>query len=70
MYVAYVNMAQVGAWRSPVAHLHGVEGVEGANPFAPTISFRHEKTPGVIPWGFYYVNYSLCLTRRGSRSLQ
>ena len=26
----------VGAWRSLVAHLHGVQGVEGSNPFAPT----------------------------------
>jgi large subunit ribosomal protein L13 len=25
-------------WRSPVAHLHGVQGVEGSNPFTPTIS--------------------------------
>ena len=27
----------VGAWRSPVAHLHGVQGVGGSNPLAPTI---------------------------------
>ena len=25
-------------WRSLVAHLHGVQGVEGSNPFTPTIS--------------------------------
>lgn len=24
-------------WRSLVAHLHGVQGVEGSNPFTPTI---------------------------------
>jgi hypothetical protein len=27
----------VGAWRSLVAHLHGVQGVGGSNPLAPTI---------------------------------
>ena len=26
----------IGAWRSPVAHLHGVQGVGGSNPLAPT----------------------------------
>ena len=26
----------IGAWRSPVAHLHGVQGVVGSNPIAPT----------------------------------
>ena len=26
----------VGAWRSLVAHLHGVQGVVGSNPVAPT----------------------------------
>ena len=25
-------------WRSLVAHLHGVQGVEGSNPFTPTIT--------------------------------
>ena len=29
----------VGAWRSLVAHLHGVQGVAGSNPVAPTIEF-------------------------------
>ena len=28
-----------GAWRSPGAHLHGVQGVGGSNPLAPTIFF-------------------------------
>ena len=27
---------RVGVWRSLVAHLHGVQGVEGSNPFTPT----------------------------------
>jgi hypothetical protein len=32
-----------GAWRSPVAHLHGVQGVVGSNPIAPTEKdFRKE----------------------------
>ena len=26
----------LGVWRSLVAHLHGVQGVEGSNPFTPT----------------------------------
>jgi hypothetical protein len=25
----------IGAWRSLVAHLHGVQGVGGSNPLAP-----------------------------------
>ena len=31
------NLRLVGVWRSLVAHLHGVQGVEGSNPFTPTI---------------------------------
>ena len=31
------NSRLVGVWRSLVAHLHGVQGVEGSNPFTPTI---------------------------------
>ncbi len=31
-------MGSFGVWRSLVAHLHGVQGVEGSNPFTPTIS--------------------------------
>jgi len=30
------NLGLVGVWRSLVAHLHGVQGVEGSNPFTPT----------------------------------
>jgi hypothetical protein len=30
----------VGAWRSPEAHLHGVQGVGGSNPPAPTYDRR------------------------------
>ena len=33
----YIFPSLVGAWRSLVAHLHGVQRVEGSNPFAPTI---------------------------------
>ena len=32
------NSLRVGAWRSLVAHLHGVQGVGGSNPLAPTNS--------------------------------
>jgi hypothetical protein len=28
--------SRVGVWRSPVAHLHGVQGVGGSNPLTPT----------------------------------
>ncbi len=31
-------LAWHGAWRSPVAHLNGVQGVVGSNPTAPTSS--------------------------------
>lgn len=31
-------MQGFGVWRSLVAHLHGVQGVEGSNPFTPTIT--------------------------------
>jgi hypothetical protein len=27
----------IGAWRSLVAHLHGVQGVGGSNPLAPIV---------------------------------
>ena len=32
----YNAFLSFGAWRSPVAHLHGVQGVGGSNPLAPT----------------------------------
>jgi hypothetical protein len=35
----------IGAWRSLVAHLHGVQGVGGSNPLAPIphckLTFEH-----------------------------
>jgi hypothetical protein len=30
----------IGAWRSLVAHLHGVQGVGGSNPLAPILNCR------------------------------
>ena len=30
----------IGAWRSLVAHLHGVQGVGGSNPLAPILQCR------------------------------
>ena len=33
----YPEFLVSGAWRSPEAHLHGVQGVAGSNPAAPTI---------------------------------
>jgi DNA-binding transcriptional MerR regulator len=35
--VSFVIIRAVGAWRSLVAHLHGVQGVASSNPAAPTI---------------------------------
>ena len=32
-----VPLSFIGAWRSLVAHWHGVSGVGGSNPLAPTI---------------------------------
>jgi hypothetical protein len=41
----------VGAWRSLVAHLHGVQGVAGSNPVAPTIYRRSNPvTFQNVPW--------------------
>ena len=34
-----LTVACVGAWRSLVAHLNGVQGVGGSNPLAPTKKF-------------------------------
>ncbi len=36
------NSRSFGVWRSLVAHLHGVQGVEGSNPFTPTNCFLIE----------------------------
>ena len=33
---SFVIIPFVGAWRSLVAHLHGVQGVASSNPAAPT----------------------------------
>ena len=30
------NFLRRGTWRSPVAHLNGVQGVAGSNPAVPT----------------------------------
>ncbi len=38
-YTLVLAWAMVGAWRSLVAHLNGVQEVAGSNPVAPTISF-------------------------------
>jgi hypothetical protein len=39
-----IRLFSVGAWRRPVAHLHGVQGVGGSNPLAPT-NFLDTKPP-------------------------
>ena len=35
-----VSLSGLGTWRSPVAHLNGVQGVAGSNPAVPTQSVR------------------------------
>ncbi len=39
-------------WRSLVAHLHGVQGVEGSNPFTPTRS--NKKAGQHLLTGFFH----------------
>ena len=41
--------ASIGAWRSLVAHLHGVQGAPGSNPGAPT-----EQMPDIKNVGRFY----------------
>ena len=37
----------LGTWRSPVAHLNGVQGVAGSNPAVPTLEVIHgQETAG------------------------
>ena len=44
------SFAHDGTWRSPVAHLNGVQGVVGSNPTVPTSFHR-----------FAYPLVTLCL---------
>ena len=37
LYLLFLIAVRIGAWRSLVAHLNGVQGVEGSNPFAPIV---------------------------------
>ena len=36
----------MGPWRSPVAHLHGMQGVRGSNPLGSTTSPRDHSDHG------------------------
>jgi hypothetical protein len=40
-----MRVPTVGAWRSLVAHLHGVQGVGGSNPLAPTNTYAFLRGP-------------------------
>ncbi|MEN9373743.1 MAG: hypothetical protein RIR79_1295 [Pseudomonadota bacterium] len=58
-------------WRSLVAHLHGVQGVEGSNPFTPTIMKALERwmsglshTPGKRAWGKTHRGFESRLLRQ------
>jgi hypothetical protein len=46
-----------GMWRSPVAHLYGVQGVAGSNPVIPT-----KPRPGRLSPGFFLPQTALKLT--------
>ena len=45
---ASVILSVVGAWRSLVAHLNGVQEVERSNRSAPTITWTRERPPGPV----------------------
>ena len=40
-------------WRSLVAHLHGVQGVEGSNPFTPTNKIKDLEQK--CPKSFFFI---------------
>ena len=46
-----------GVWRSLVAHLHGVQGVEGSNPFTPTIG--SDKAANDIQLAAFFIGKSV-----------
>ena len=49
-----------GKWRSPVAHLYGVQGVAGSNPVFPTVMFvkKHQKPANQRFAGFFMPNWA------------
>lgn len=55
------NRRLIGVWRSLVAHLHGVQGVEGSNPFTPTKNKKqiNGSGPKVL------TRFSFCVTNSG-----
>ena len=46
-------------WRSLVAHLHGVQGVEGSNPLTPTNKIKDLKLILLSP--YFYVSIDITL---------
>ncbi len=50
---------QFGWWRSPVAHLYGVQGVAGSNPVHPTVSAEASAQAdfflSLVEGGFFYI---------------
>ena len=51
-------------WRSLVAHLHGVQGVEGSNPFTPT-NFSFFEKPAIFLAGFLLLGQQRCTASCG-----
>ena len=56
-------------WRSLVAHLHGVQGVEGSNPFTPTIDYKEGCRLALQPSFFLWVDAEAVLFAWPSFSL-
>ena len=55
--VSGYNLRLVGVWRSLVAHLHGVQGVEGSNPFAPTSNTKGFRLIAGNPFSLYRLTF-------------
>jgi hypothetical protein len=54
----------IGAWRSLVAHLHGVQGVGGSNPLAPILHRRLMFNISLL-YGVYFTCYCYLLSPIG-----
>ena len=43
-----INLSEIGAWRSLVAHLLWEQGVGGSNPLAPTSKIKYLRNAGFL----------------------
>jgi hypothetical protein len=44
------KMVSMGPWRSPVAHLHGMQGVRGSNPLGSTEVLNTDTRKALNHW--------------------